>query len=180
MRIVYVHSGTASAAASLLSGHAVAITDARILHDSSADAAGRDMLLAILADGDELLVPGVDHLGGTAGAVLASLRRAADARVRVTILCEDLDGAAIVQAAALLAALPTADDAPEPRKVCRSYGRATPERVARILALSAGGTPVRAIAAAVGLSIPTVMRVRRIHRASRASSQAAGCLGSVH
>ncbi|MFD1624377.1 helix-turn-helix domain-containing protein [Azospirillum griseum] len=59
----------------------------------------------------------------------------------------------------------------------------TPELVAEILALSATGVVVREIAATVGLSVGTVMRVRRAHRAvPRAPWTADGlaeCLGSA-
>ncbi|WP_448208521.1 helix-turn-helix domain-containing protein [Azospirillum sp. sgz302134] len=166
MRIVYVHS--ASATADMADGYAAAIAGARIVHDASVDRAGLNTLLALLADGDDLLVPDLGHLGATARTALASLRRAAEAGVRISILRHSLDGAAILRVAELLASLPNTGDAPSPpaRPGSRPYGRATPERVAEILALSAAGVLVREIAAAVGLSVGTVMRVRRDHRAA--------------
>jgi transposase-like protein len=65
------------------------------------------------------------------------------------------------------------------RQGYRPYRRATPERVAEILALSANGTPIRVIAETVGLSSCTVMRVRRIHRGLPHASWPSDCLGSA-
>lgn len=178
MRVVYIHSTLVSPTADLLDRHAAAIAGARVLRDSSADQAGRDTLLTLLADGDELLVPGLEHLGATSGVILDSLRRAVGAGARVTLLQDGLDGVSILRAVALLEALPDADR-PSPRRDSRPYRRATPERVAEILALSANGTPIRVIAETVGLSSGTVMRVRRIHRVLPHTSWPSDCLGSA-
>ncbi|PWC91890.1 hypothetical protein [Azospirillum sp. TSO5] len=178
MRVVYIHSTSVSPAADLLDGHAAAIAGARVLRDTSAAQAGRDTLLTLLADGDELLVPDLEHLGATSSMILASLRRAVEAGARVTLLQVGIDGASILRAAALLEALPDADG-PSPRRDSRPYRRATPERIAEILALSASGMPIRVIAENVGLSSGTVMRVRRIHRVLPHSSWPSDCLGSA-
>ncbi len=179
MRVVYIHAATAD----LTDGDAAAIAGARIVQDTSVDRAGLGTLLALLADGDDLLVPKIGHLGATARTALASLRRAADAGVRVSILQDGLDGAAILRVAELLESLPNAGDAgSHPRPGSRAYGRATPARIAEILSLSAAGVAVRTIATTVGLSVATVMRVRRDHRAAPAFRPAAGlaeCLGSA-
>ncbi|ALG69971.1 hypothetical protein VY88_10250 [Azospirillum thiophilum] len=178
MRILYIHS-SAPPTADLLDRHAAAIAGARVLRDSSAEQAGRDTLLTLLVDGDELLVPGLEHLGATSSMILASLRRAVEVGARVTLLHDGIDGASILRAAALLEALPDAADMPSPRRDSRPYRRATPERVAEILALSASGMPIRVIAETVGLSSGTVMRVRRIHRVLPHSSWPSDCLGSA-
>ncbi|CAO3375367.1 hypothetical protein [Azospirillum argentinense] len=181
MRFVYVPS--AAAPAGQFVQHIAAVADSHIVHDSSVDRARYDALLAPLDDGDELLTPGLEHLGDTTRAALASLRRAMDAGIRVTLLREGMDGAVILQIAALLGALPGTEDAPRPLQGCRAYGRATPGSVARILALSADGAPIRTIAAAVGLSIATVVRVRHAHRAAlsalRSADRLVECLGSA-
>lgn len=182
MRIVYIHS--ASAPAGPFDQHATAIVDARTLTDASVDRAGYDALLALLGDGDDLLIPGLEHLGDTARTALAALRRAVDAGIRVTLLRDGLEGGVVLQAAALLEALPDADEPPPPRRPGgRPYARVTPERVARILALSAVGVVVREIAVTVGLSVGAVMKVRQAHRAApRAPWTADGlaeCLGSA-
>ncbi len=177
MRVVYIHS-SASPTADLLDRHAAAIAGACVLRDSSADQAGRDTLLTLLTDGDELLVPGLEHLGATSSMILASLRRAVEAGARVTLLQDGLDGVSILRAAALIEALPDADR-PSLRRDSRPYRRATPERIAEILALTATGTPIRVIAETVGLSSGTVMRVRRIHRLLPHSSWPSDCLGSA-
>ncbi|MBY6260850.1 hypothetical protein EI613_02790 [Azospirillum sp. 412522] len=177
MRVVYIHS-SASSTADLLDRHATAIAGARILRDSSADQAGRDTLLTLLAEDDELLVPGLEHLGASSSMILASLRRAVEAGTRVTLLQDGIDGVSILRAAALLEALPDADR-PSLRRNSRPYRRATPKRVAEILALTATGTPIRVIAETVGLSSGTVMRVRRIHRVLPHASWPSDCLGSA-
>lgn len=141
MCILYIHS-SASLTADLLDRHAAAIAGARVLRDSSADQARHDTLLTLLADGDELLVPGLEHLGATSSMILASLRRAVEAGARVTLLHDGIDGASILRAAALLEALPDADR-PSLRRDSRPYRRATPERVAEILALTATGCRLR-------------------------------------
>ncbi|KAA0576717.1 helix-turn-helix domain-containing protein [Azospirillum sp. Sh1] len=176
MRVVYIHAATAD----LTDGDAAAIAGARIVQDTSVDRAGLDTLLALLADGDDLLVPKIGHLGATACTTLASLRRAADAGVRVSILQDGLDGAAILRVAELLELLPDGGEAAAPAR--RPYGHVTPDRVAEILSLSAAGVAVRKIAMTVGLSAGTVMRVRRDHRAAPVPRPAAGfaeCLGSA-
>ncbi len=178
MRVLYIHSTSVSPTADLLDRHAPAIAGARVLRDSSAEQAGRDTLLTLLADGDELLVPGLEHLGATSSMILASLRRAVEAGARVTLLHDDLDGISILRAAALPEALPDADR-PSLRRASRRYRRATPERIAEILALTASGTPIRVIAETVGLSAGTVMRVRRIHRVLPRAPWPADCLGSA-
>ncbi len=178
MRVVYIHSTSVSPTADLLDRHAAVIAGARVLLDTSAEQAGRDTLLSLLADGDELLVPGIEHLGATSSMILASLRRAVEAGARITLLQDDLDGISILRAAALLEALLDADR-PSPRRDSRPYRRATPERVAEILALTANGTPISVIAETVGLSSGTVMRVRRIHRVLPHASWPADCLGSA-
>ncbi len=177
MRVVYIHS-SASSTADLLDRHATAIAGARILRDSSADQAGRDTLLTLLTDGDELLVPGPEHLGANSGVILDSLRRAIGAGARVTLLQDGLDCVSILRAAALLEALPDADR-PSVRRDSRPYRRATPERITEILVLSANGTPIRVIAEMVGLSSCTVIRVRRIHRVLPHASWPSDCLGSA-
>ncbi|TWA88810.1 hypothetical protein FBY14_107182 [Azospirillum brasilense] len=88
MRVVYIHSATAD----LTEGDAAAIADARIVQDTSVDRAGLSTLLALLADGDDLLVPDLGHLGATARAALASLRRASEAGVRVFVLRGGVSG----------------------------------------------------------------------------------------
>ncbi|MDR6770746.1 hypothetical protein [Azospirillum sp. BE72] len=178
MRVVYIHSTLVSPTADLLDRHAAVIAGARVLRDSSAEWAGRDTLLTLLADGDELLVPGLEHLGATSSMILASLRRAVEAGARVTLLQDDLDGISILRAAALLESLPDADR-PSLRRDSRPYHRATPERVAEILALTATGTPIRVIAETVGLSSGTVVRVRRIHRVLPHASWPSECLSSA-
>ncbi|MGF7172779.1 hypothetical protein [Azospirillum doebereinerae] len=180
MRVVYIHSTTAD----LTDGDAAAIAGARIVQDTSVDRVGLSTLLALLDDGDDLLVPDLGHLGATARAALASLRRASEAGVRVFILRDGLDGAAILRVAELLKPLPDSGEAPPPaRPGSRPYGRATPARVAEILALSAAGVLVREIAATVGLSAGTVMRVRResraVPRALRPTAGLAECLGNA-
>ncbi len=182
MRIVYIH-GT-SAPADQLDEHTAAVADAIVVRDASADRTRYDALLALLDEGDELLTPGLEHLGDTARTALAALRRAVDAGIRVTLLRDGLEGGVVLQAAALLEALPDAGEAPPPRRPGgRPYGRVTPERVAQILALSAAGVVVREIAVTVGLSVGAVMKVRRTHRAvPRAPWTADGlaeCLGSA-
>lgn len=179
MRVLYIHHSSASPTADLLDRHADVIAGARIMRDSSADQAGRDTLLTLLADDDELLVPGLEHLGATSSMILASLRRAVEAGARVTLLQDDLDGISILRAAALLEALPDPADVPSFHRGHRPYRRATSERVAEILALSANGTPIRVIAETVGLSSGTVMRVRRIHRVPPHASWPSDCLGSA-
>lgn len=177
MRVVYMHSATAD----LTEGDAAAIAGARIVQDTSVDRAGLSTLLALLADGDDLLVPDLGHLGATARAALASLRRASEAGVRVFVLRGGLDGAAILRVAEHLESLPDGGEA----AACpgsRPYGRVTRESVAEILALSAAGVVVRKIATTVGLSVATVMRVRRDHRAApalRPTASLAECLGSA-
>ncbi|PWC90267.1 hypothetical protein TSH100_02950 [Azospirillum sp. TSH100] len=180
MRVVYIHSATAD----LTEGDAAAIAGARIVQDTSVDRAGLSTLLALLADGDDLLVPDLGHLGATARAALASLRRASEAGVRVFVLRGSMEGAAILQVAELLELLPDGGEAAAPaRPGSRPYGRATPESVAEILALSAAGVVVREIASTVGLSVATVMRVRRENRAVPHTLQPitglAECLGSA-
>lgn len=147
--------------------------DARKLTDTSVDRAGYDALLALLGDGDELLTPGLEHLGDTTRTALAALRRAVDAGIHVTLLREGMEDGVVLQAVVLLKALSDAAEAPPPRRPGgRPYGRVTPERVA-----------VREIAATVGLSVGAVMKVRRAHRAApRAPWNADGlaeCLGSA-
>ena len=178
MRVLYIIHSSASSTADLLDRHAAAIAGARILRDSSADQVGRDTLLTLLTNGDELLVPDLEHLGATSSMILASLRRAVEAGARVTLLQDGIDGVSILRAAALLESLPDADR-PSSRRNSRPYRRATPERVAEILALSANGTPIRVIAETVGLSSCTVMRIRRIHRVLPHPSWPSDCLGSA-
>lgn len=137
---------------------------------------------ADLADGDDLLVPDLGHLGATARAALASLRRASEAGVRVFVLRGSMEGAAILRVAELLEPLPDGGEAAAACPGSRPYGRVTRESVAEILALSAAGVVVREIAATVGLSVATVMRVRRDHRAAPALRPTAGlgeCLGNA-
>lgn len=176
MRVVYIHTATAD----LTDGDAAAITGARIVQDTSVDRAGLSTVLALLDDGDDLLVPDLGHLGATAGAALASLRLASEAGVRVFVLRGGLDGAAILRVAELLELLPDGGEAAAPAR--RPYGHVTPDRVAEILSLSAAGVAVRKIAMTVGLSAGTVMRVRRDHRAApppRPTVGLAECLGSA-
>lgn len=179
MRVVYIHSATAD----LTDGDAAAIAGARIVQDTSVDRAGLSTLLALLADGDDLLVPDLGHLGATARTALASLRRASEAGVRVFVLRGGLDGAAILRVAEHLESLPDGGEAAAPaRPGSRPYGHVTPDRVAEILSLSAAGVVVRKIAMTVGLSVGTVMRVRRDHRAAPALRPTAGlgeCLGNA-
>lgn len=178
MRVVYVHSATAD----LNDGDAAAIAGTRIVQDTSVDRAGLSTLLALLADGDDLLVPDLGHLGATARAALASLRRASEAGVRVFVLRGGLDGAAILRVAELLEPLPDGGEAAPACPGSRPYGRATPDRVAEILSMSAAGVAVRKIAMTVGLSVATVMRVRRDHRVVpplRPTAGLAECLGSA-
>lgn len=183
MRIIYVHGCPTATPAGQPDEYA-AISGPRVLHDTSAGRAGREFLLAILAEGDDLLVPSLRHLGDTADAALASLRRAVDAGARVTLLRDGLDGATILKVAAHLEALSGAGGASRSLPSYRAYGRATPERVTEIVALSAAGTPIRTIAATVGLSVATVVRIRQAHRASLRSLRSAvgltECQGSVH
>ncbi|WP_377809013.1 hypothetical protein ABNQ38_27625 [Azospirillum sp. A29] len=179
MRFFYIHSTSATVTAELLSQHAAVIAGARVLRDTSVDQAGRDTLLTLLAEGDELLVPRLEHLGATSGVILASLRRAIEAGVSVTLLQDGLDGVSILRVAALIEALPDAANAPPSCRAHRPYGRATPERIAQILALSANGTPIRVIAETVGLSAGTVMRVRRFHRVLPHTPWSTDCLGSA-
>lgn len=183
MRIVYIHGS--SAPTGQLDEHTAAVADAIVVHDASAGRTRYDALLALLDEGDELLTPGLEHLGDTARPALASLRRAVDAGIRVTLLRDGLDGGVALQAVAFLEALSDAGDAPP--SACperRPHGRVTPERVTRILSLSAAGVVVREIAATVGLSVSAVMKVRRAHRAAPpapwpAAGGLADCLGSA-
>ena len=166
MRAVYIRSRACpmSTPADLPDKHAT-IIGALVLYDSSADQAGLEFLPATLAEGDDLLVPGVRDLGDTADAAPASTRRAAESGVRVTLLRDGLDGGVVLQVATLLEALSdNGDTRSRPRTEFRAYVRATPGRVSEIVALSAAGVVVREIAATVGLSVSTVMRVRRAHR----------------
>lgn len=162
MRAVYIRSRACpmSAPAELPDEHA-AITGAIVLHDSSTGHAGREFLLATLAKGNDLLVPSIRDLGDAVDEALASLRRAVDVGARVTLRRDGLDGGVVLRVVALLKALSNNGDTPSrPRPECH----ATPERVTEIVALSAAGVVVREIAAIVGLSVSTVMRVRRAHR----------------
>lgn len=178
MRVFYLHSD--ATATVLLDQHAAAIAGARILNDRSDDRAGRDALLELLRDGDELLVSTLEHLGDTAEAALATLRCAVRSGARVTLLQEGLDGALLMRAADLLDTLPKSGDARGgPFTARRPRGRATPGKVAEILALSSARVPIRAISLAVGLSEGTVNRIRRAHRASWTADCMGDCMGSA-
>ncbi|TWA88802.1 hypothetical protein FBY14_107174 [Azospirillum brasilense] len=129
--------------------------------ERDATTARRDLLLELLQQGDEVLVPTISALGDTADDVVSVIRRMLDRGASVRLLREGLDGATFVRAmdALALAAL-RFPDAAASAAMRRPWRRSTPADVTENINLSRMGRPVARIGEAVGLSVGTIARIR--------------------